>query len=195
MTHTSCKLPIPWVSLTPQSMDSEDIQKRRKRKSRNISGLSGGVGLTMRLTESTVTVRQKQIMESSRNCGRQQFLFACLKGEKHLAQHNPFRGRRRPSLWLPWSARCSNAEAQWPGPAHPSPPSSPGFSTALSDLSLQTQPKEPHKHTHMHTHIRAHCQNSARSFLLPLNPMAINLEKKILVLASDSAQCKMLSVQ
>lgn len=65
-----------------------------------------------------------------------------MKGEKHLAQHNPFRGLWL-SLWLPWSAWCSSAEAQCLA-CSPFFLSKRGFSTALSDLSLQTRPARTH---------------------------------------------------
>lgn len=47
------------------------------------------------------------------------FLFACMKGEKHLAQHNPFRG---PAA-VPLAALVSmmlQCRSSMPGPARPS---------------------------------------------------------------------------
>lgn len=86
-----------------------------------------------------------------------------MKREKPWAQHNPFKGLQ-PSLWLPWSAWCSSAEAQCQA-CSPLFLSNHGFSTALSDLSLQTRP------AHTHTHKVKLCLiSSAATNLICTNP-------------------------
>lgn len=93
--------------LTSQCSSLEHLWHRGKIY---IGVYSQSVPWKMELTDSTVAVRQTD-HRNQQKLLLPAFCFHAWKGEKQWAQHNPFRGPRS-SLWLPWSAWCSSAEAQ-----------------------------------------------------------------------------------